>query len=301
VGWPATTAVNAGGAGGGPGTGEVDIVLLTNFTGTTTLTGTSRSCGLKLPDGILTGLGMAATGGGTKILIQVPNATWDKITRTFAVTGTQSGFNIGDTLDTTASTGLLGLADSSGYGTPTAAPSKTWPAACASGTCLPAGSFMQSDLQDDDNDGHPGITAIPASTNGYALPPTQAILAPVANQVFIVSRNTIALSGMHAVDCTHGTGTAKITSFDNHVVGCTTICPNPPPALGCTTGTTVEACNSDAVGFLDANRTIYGYDQTMGDLISPTHPVTGTVKTVQIAAGSSCADARAQFGTTFNQ
>jgi len=267
---------------------------LTDFMGTTNLTGKSQSCGLKLPDLILNTTGMLATGNGTKILIQVPNATWDKITRTFAVTGTQTGFNIGDKLDTMASTGLLGLADSSGYGDPT----KAWPPVCSATGCLPAGSFMSGDLQDDDGDGNPGITAVPASTNGYALPPTTTVFAPVANAVYIVSRNTIQLSGMHALDCTHGTGTASITSFDNHVVGCTTVCPM--NLIGCNTGNTPQKCTSMQVNFLDTNRTIYGYDMNANDLASTSHPISGTVSTVQLAPGSKCSDARAAYAPTFN-
>ena len=51
------------------------------------------------------------------------------------------------------------------------------------------------------------------------------------------------------------------------------------------------------MSFLDQNRTIYGYDQTSGDVISASHPVMGTVTTVQLPAGSKCSDARAAFGT----
>jgi hypothetical protein len=192
------------------------------------------------------------------------------------------------------STGLLGLTDASGYGDPT----KAWPPICSSSSCLPAGSFTMADTQDDDGDGNVGITATPLSTGGYALPPTTTIFAPVANAVYIVSRNTIQLNGMHAVDCTHGTGTAKITAFDNHVIGCTTICPS---GLGtCTTGSTPQKCTSAQVNFLDTNRTIYGYDMTAGDLASTSHPISGTVSTVQLAAGSKCSDARAAFAPTFN-
>jgi hypothetical protein len=290
VGWPSSTAGNAG-------TGNVNILLLSNFTGTTTLTGTAQSCGLVLPDLTLNTTGMAATGGGSKIQIQVKNAAWDAIKRTFPVTGTQSGFNIGDSLDTNASIGLLGLTDASGYGTA----SKAWPPYCndPSVDCSMAGSFMASDLQDDDKDNKPAITATPLNNSTYALPPTKALFAPVANEVYIVSRNEIAIKGMHATDCTHGTGTATISLFDNHVVGCTTVCPS--GLLGCSTGTTPQKCTSAQISFLDQNRTIYGYDQNMGDVISSSHTVTGMVQTVQLPTGSNCAAARAAFGSTFAQ
>ncbi len=292
VGWPSTGVSYASDDATHGVKGEVDILLLTNFTGTTTLTGTSQSCGLVLPPLVLNAIGGAAAGGGdgTKVLIQVTNSTWDKITRTFPVMGTQTGFNIGDMLNTSPSVGLLGLTNASGYNVDT----KAWPANCATGTCTPAGSFTMATLQDDDMDTLAGITAAPSTTTGFALPPTKAVFAPVADKVYIVSRNEIALNGMHAVDCTHGTGTAKITLFDNHVVGCHQT--NPP---GMNFGTPGE-CMTDAVQFLDDNRTVYGYDSTSGHLASPSHPIMGTVSTVQVAAGATCAMARSVFSPTFN-
>jgi hypothetical protein len=291
VSWPSTASSNAG-------TGSVNLLLLTNVTGTTTFSGTSQWCGQTFPDVILNALGMTATGGGTKMLYEVPNATWDSITRTFPVTGTQSGFDIGDTLDISPSTGLLGLADSSGYGTPASAPSKAWPPACSSSSCLPAGSFMTSDLQDDDGDGNPGITAVPSNTGGYADPPTTTTFAAAASLVYVVSRTTMQLSGMHTVDCTHGAGTASITLFDTHVVGCKAICPS--GVLGCNTGSTPQACTSAQVGFLDANRPVYGYDMTAGDTVSAAHPIAGSFSTVQLSGGAACSAARAAFSPTFD-
>jgi len=281
--WPSTAVSYASDTAGD----EVDILLLTTFTGTSALTGTSRSCGLVLPPLVLNAIGGAAAGGAdkTKVQIQVLNTTWDKITRTFPVTGTQSGFNIGDTLDTSPSIGLLGLTNASGYNVNT----KAWPPTCTTG-CTPAGSFMMAQLQDDDNDTKPAITANPSQASGYALPPTANILSQVADEVYIVSRNEIALNGMHAVDCYHGTGTAKITLFDNHVVGCHVT------SLHGTAG----ACSTDQVSFLDTNRTIYGYDTTAGHVASPSNPIMGTVSTVQVPADATCAMARAAFSPTFN-
>jgi hypothetical protein len=237
---------------------------------------------LVLPDLIFNGTGMIATGGGTKLNIQILNTTWDAITRTFPTTGTQSGWNTGDTQDTNPALGLIGLSNSSAYNSDT----KPWPASCATG-CTPAGSFMSSDLQDDDGDGLPGITAHPSTATGYALPPTSDLFAEVADQVYIVSRNEIAISGMDT-DCVtgKGTGTATITLFDNHVVGCHVTNPS-----GQNFGTP-GPCTSSQVSFLDDNRTIYGYDQTMGDTISKSHPVTGTATVARLASTATCADAR---------
>jgi hypothetical protein len=292
VGWPSSTAGNAG-------TDTINIWLLATLTGDGTLSGTAQSCGLKLPDLVLNSLGMTATGGGTKIQIQILNSTWDKITRTFAVTGTQTGFTVGSTQTTNPSVALLGLKDTGTY----AMDSTAWPptctttgqcassplVTCTSGTCTGAhgGSFVGADLTDDDGDGKPGITANPASTNGYVLPPTAALFAASADQVYIVSRNEVAITGMRMTDCAHLSGTAKLTLFDNHVVGCHTAAYTD----GLQTMHPAADCSSDEVQFLDTNRTIYGSDQ-MGTAISKTNPVMGTATSVLLSASAKCSDAR---------
>jgi hypothetical protein len=294
VGWPSSTAGNAG-------TGPISIWLLTHFMTVTNagtgqmLSGTSQSCGTTLPDLQLNSTGMAATGGGTKLNIQLLNTTWDKVTRTFPTTATQTGWNTGDTQTTNPALGLLGLPSSGSYNSDTAA----WPPVCATGMCassppvsctggtcsgMYAGSFAGSAVTDDDGDGNPGITAYPSTASGYALPPTSALFAQVADEVYIVSRNEIAITGKD-MNCATGTGTgtANITLFDNHVVGCHVT------SLHGTAG----PCTSDQAGFLDSNRTIYGYDQTMGDAISKAHPVMGTASIVRLVSTATCADARA--------
>ncbi len=293
VGWPASTA-------GTKGTGTINIWLLTHLTGDTTVSGSAQSCGLTLPDLTLSSLGMTATGGGTKIQIQILNSTWDKVSRTFNVTGTEDGWNIGDTQDTNPAVALIGLTSSSTYASDTQA----WPAVCATGKCASsppvtcmggtcsgtyAGSFPGSMVTDDDGDGFPGVTANPRTSNGYVLPPTADLFAASADQVYIVSRNEIAISGKRMTDCTHQTGTASVTLFDNHVVGCHTAAYT-SKATGMHPA---AACTSDEVGFLDTNRTIYGYDDTAGDSISKAHPVVGTSETVELAAGAKCSDVRA--------
>jgi hypothetical protein len=280
----------------------VSIWLLTKFNvAGTALTGTSQSCALSLPDLALNLTGMMATGGGTKLNIQIGpgtgidnpmNTTWDKITRTFPVSGTLAGWNTGDMQTVAPSLGLLGLTDtamSTGmnpgkYSVDTTA----WPPYCAN-NCTPAGSFTMADLSDDDGDGKPGITAYPSTDSGYALPPTTSLFAEVADEVYIVSRNEIAISGK-STDCVNGkgTGTATITLFDNHVVGCHATNP-----MGQNFGTP-GPCTSSQVSFLDLNRTIYGYDMTMGDSISKAHPVTTTnVSVVRLPATAKCSDVRA--------
>jgi hypothetical protein len=284
VGWPDNIAAVGG-------TGTVSIWLLSKFTGTSTLTGTSQSCGTTLPDLTLTNLGSIGAGAGgntAKVQIQILNSTWDKISRTFVTTGTQNGFQIGNSQDTNPAVGLIGLGQSSTYATDTT----TWPPYCATGKCIGSsttGSFATSDVVDDDHDTFPGITANPLNgTDSYVYPPTNTTCGAPADQVYIVSRNEIAITGMKTA-CGKGTGTAKITLFDNHVVGCHAA------AFQCnalSAKVPAAPCTDGQVQFLDQNRTIYGYDMSAGDTASPSHPISGTATVVQLADSATCDDVR---------
>jgi hypothetical protein len=243
---------------------------------------------------------------GTKVSIQILPSTFAKITRTFQTSGSQSGWNTGSTLMTNPAIGLLGLSQTSTY----AMDSTAWPdvngcsANCActgtgmgssasfSGTC---GVFQGSDVTDDDGDGFPGITANPKSdpcTGGgaactYTYPPTSLTafaVPPLADQVYIVSRNELSLSGMRMNSCTQGSGTAKITLFDNHVVGCHAT------ASTSATGTTTPAatCTSAQVAFLDDNRTIY--TASNGNAASNSNAIMGTVTVAQLSSTATCSD-----------
>jgi hypothetical protein len=313
VSWPAALAISQG-------TGNVDIWLLStlNVQGDGgAFTGTAKTCGTTLPDIDLNGVGQSATccpscgTNGTcswnKVQVAFNDMEWDTlITTTFATSGMQTGWNPGDTLDTNTTMGLLGLTVSS-YGNNTTP--QAWPAACASGcactgtgtgsaavfsgTC---GSFPGADVTDDDGDGFPGITSnpTPSSTNPvYTLPPTHVSLGaipPLADKLYIVSRNQLELSGMRMTSCTAGTGTAKITLFDNHVVGCHA---NETSTDGDNTFTgPAGACDSSQVNFVDGSRTVYGTSQSTSTPISASNPVTGTVTVQQLSAGATCAQVR---------
>jgi hypothetical protein len=287
--WPASTA-------SATGTGNAEIWLLTNETATgagdLVFTGQTLSCGTTLPDIDLNALGAAAVCAPTltcpsKVQIQILPATFDKITRMFPTNGSQTSWNPGGTLMTAPALGLLGLSATGTYQTPSTA----WPAYCASnctgvtcaaGTCsgTMGGSFAGAAITDDDGDGFPGITANPLSNSTYTLPPTTVSLfsvPPLADQVYIVSRNQLSISGMRKTDCNQGTGTATITLFDNHVVGCHIASP-------------AAACTSAQVSFLDQNRTIYG--PNANNVASQSMPIMGTATIKQLPAGSKCSDAR---------
>jgi hypothetical protein len=275
--WPASTA-------SATGTGNAEIWLLTNETATgagdLVFTGQTLSCGTTLPDIDLNALGAAAVCAPgltcpSKVQIQILPATFDKITRMFPTNGSQTSWNPGGTLMTTPALGLLGLSATGTY----QMPSTAWPAYCAN-NCTPDGAFTAADITDDDMDGHPGITANPTSNTMYTFPPTTVSLfsvPPLADQVYIVSRNQLSISGMRKTDCNQGTGTATITLFDNHVVGCHIASP-------------AAACTSAQVSFLDQNRTIYG--PNANNVASQSMPIMGTATIKQLPAGSKCSDAR---------
>ena len=196
----------------------------------------------------------------------------------------QSGFNVGATEDTSPAVGLVGLAQSSTYAMDTT----KWPIDCPTTGCTGSDWFKSTDIVDDDGDGNPGITANPLNSNGYTYPPTNTTCGAPATQIYIVSRNEIAITGMRMGDCSHGSGTASITLFDNHVVGCMHGTEN---AHGVCSAVTPGACAATEIAFLDDNRTKYGYDQTAGDAFSKSHPAAnGKATIVALAAGATCSD-----------
>ena len=294
--WAQSLASNAG-------SGNVSIWLLSQATttgaGDLQFSGKAESCGTSLPDIDLNGLGTSAVCApgdtcGTKVSVQILPSTFAKITRTFPTSGMQSGWNPGATLTTVPALGLLGLTQASPYSTDTTA----WPDTSGCSTaCTPFGVFMSSYNSDDDMDGNPGITANPKNDTGanpvYTYPPTATTFfarPPLADQVYIVSRNEIALSGTRmgtgSNACTQGSGASKITLFDNHVVGCHSLSTSTNGDVSFTgpAGT----CDSSQVSFLDSNRTIY--TAANGNAASPTNAITGTVNVSEFASTATCAD-----------
>jgi hypothetical protein len=250
--WPGTTSAQAG-------SGTVHIWLLSDFTASgNSFSGTTRTCGTTLPGVTLTGLGSIAA-GGSKVQILLGDSVWSASAMpTYMSTGTQTGYNPGDTITVNPTVALIGLAlpqgtDPSSY----AWPSSTW--SFPSGTTFP----------DHDGDGNPGITATPQMGNGYVDPPTAVGLggsAPSADQIYVATRSDIALSGKWS-SCTDQSGTATINHFDNHVVGC-----HIKNGGACTTG----AANTQA-DFIDQNRTVYA-------------PGSATFVAKTLASGAKCSD-----------
>jgi hypothetical protein len=213
--------------------------LLSKFTPSgNNFSGPSQTCGLSLPDVALNGLGSIAA-GGSKVQIQIPPTVWAKASMpTYNATGTQAGWGPPNTFSVDPALALVGLAVPSGTDPAT----MTWP---SSSWSFPSGTTFP----DHDGDSNPGITASPLSGNGYVYPPTAIGLggsAPGADQVYIATRTQVALSGKWT-SCSDLSGTATVSIFDNHVVGC-----HIHGGSTCTTG----SANTQA-DFLDQNRTIY--------------------------------------------
>jgi hypothetical protein len=278
VSWPA--AVTSGVTVTTAGTGNIQLVLLSHETTGADAgahTGTSRTCATVLPavqfaSGVNGFVGIPS--GDTGYLeISLPDSLWDNITRTTNISGSSTGWNPGSVVTTNASVGAVGLAAASSFVNPATA----WPAACTS-NCTPNGVFMMSDLSNDDGDGNPGVTVLGVKmlngTNDYILPPVSASPGGAsADKIYIASRTELSVSSTRQ-DCDTGTGTANVTLFDNHVVGCHL--------------TTGAACTSAEASFLDTNRVVY------------TLKTGATVNTKQIRnnPNPTCAQARSAVGFT---
>ncbi len=209
-----------------------------------TLTGTGQTCNIALPDIQLSST-IALILGATSVQIQIPPAVWAQTT-TFPMTATQTGWGPTGTFVTGATL------SSYGFSLPAAmnAAPYAWP---ATSWTLPQGSVTSP------------LVAAPlnGTVNGvkYTYPPVDGLATAKADQVDIVSRNEIALNGTWS-SCSEQSGTASVSLFDNHVVGC-----HLSGGSTCTTGST-----GSQAGFLDSNRTVY----TVGMATFTAKTVTGT-------------------------
>jgi hypothetical protein len=210
VSWDGTLAVASG-------SGKVHVWSRTKFNDSgDSATLESVSCGTVLPDITTTQIG----DGGSKILPEIPNASWDNPNMpTFAGTATRNG----TTLNINSGTALLGLSLSN--------VNAAWPAATA---ITPV---------DHDGDGKPGISAIPRNGGGYKMPPTSTAKTSRADKLYLAIRNVMTLTGP-ADGCPQTySGTANVTKFENHVIGCHV--------------SGGGECSSSQSKFVDDNRTIF--------------------------------------------
>jgi hypothetical protein len=186
----------------------------------TALSAMTRPCGSDLPE-----LTLNALAGGGKFDIEVPDSVWDSPSAPqVSGVGTIDGFDVGSTLHTEVTSLLVGLTMPD--------PEGQWPETHAEITTVDA-----------DDDGKPGFTGVPKTGSGYVLPPLIPPLigpAPTADQIYMVSRTAMGLSGTMS-SCTEQSGTVTVTFFDNHIVGCHV--------------TGGGDCAPADVDFLDTNRT----------------------------------------------
>ena len=235
VSWPGTLGTSAG-------SGEFNLWNLYRVVvDVDTVTTSISPCGSELPP-----LTFSALVGGGQSLIEIPTSVWDipDFPR-FAGTANIGGFEPGSTFSTTPAVSLVGLS--------MADPAAQWP-----------DSYTDVTTTDPDADGSPGITAIPASGDGFTSPPV-SIIGPRVDQVNIVSRTATQLDGTFS-SCTELSGAATLALFDNHVVGCRTV--------------DGDACNDAQTDFVDSNRTVYEVEEG------------GTFTARILDEGATCADVR---------
>ena len=119
---------------------------------------------------------------------------------------------------------------------------------------------------DHDGDGFPGIVAIPKTTDGYSTIPVQMASNPRADKIYLAIRNIMTLSATFEGCPESYNGTANVTKFDNHVIGC--------HVKG------GGECNTTQRDFVDSNTTVY----KLG---------TANFTAKRVSADASCADVRA--------
>jgi hypothetical protein len=217
--WPATAGTMGCDESSGC-KGTIYIWLLSRFdVSGQMMTGTTTTCGNQIPTVELTQLGSESEGvpsGGAKVTIQFPSSVWDAVAMNplkapVSSAGVLGGWNVGSSFKVDPTAASFGLKPSS----PLTAGSATWPAS--------QGDIASTDMNDDDNDGHPGVTAIPSSTDGNSLPATGLSTtppyAPQADKLYLVLRTGLSFYGS-ATSCTDMSGTAKALVFNEHVVGC---------------------------------------------------------------------------------
>jgi hypothetical protein len=140
-------------------------------------------------------------------------------------------------------------------------------------TTTPWPAVGSQHIVDDDLDGKMGITVVPAPGNGYSLPPTD-LSGGRADLIYIAERTVSFLAGSITA-CDKITGSVTITSINNKPSIDSSV-------IGCRKVGGVECVANDAA-FIDANRPQY----------TPTS--LGTITTVRMPSGTTCADVRKQF------
>jgi hypothetical protein len=233
VSWASSLAIKSG-------SGVVHIWTKTTFDDDgSTATTESMSCGSALP--VIT---TSAFAGNKKVLPEIPDTAWDSPSMPkFKGTMTRSG----NTVMIDPGVALIGLTMEN----PTAA----WPSRTAI-TGLDA-----------DGDGKLGLTAIPKDGDGFSPPPTSIQQTKFADKLYLVTRNIMTMQATQEGCPQTINGTASVTKFDNHVIGC--------HVKG------GGECSDSEAQFVDDNRTVY----TVGtaSFVSKVIPETATCADIRAA------------------
>jgi hypothetical protein len=216
VSWDSTLAVSKS-----TGTPKVHVWTKSTFDENGNMaTVVSRSCGSTLPTIIPSALAQSFT-GTKKILPEIPDATWEVSSMpTFSGTATKNG----NTVTMNPGPALVGLTMSN--------PTGTWP------------SVANIMGVDHDSDTKLGLTAIPKTNDGYSAIPVELKAGPKrADKVYLAIRNQMTMTATFEGCPETYSGTANVTKFDNHVIGC--------HVQG------GSECNTDQRDFVDENTTVY--------------------------------------------
>jgi len=210
VGWAGSLALMGG-------NGEVHVWTKSQFAvAADGIHVTSRSCGSRLPE-----IKLSILGGGYSVLPEIPDTIWDVAAMpTFTGLATRS-----------PSGGLVVSPGVALVGLSMADPLAAWP--IANGVVG----------VDHDADGNLGITALPRQGGGFMAPPTSLSQSTRVDKLFLSIRTVMSLHSDTAGCPEQDEGTADVTKFDNHVIGC--------HVSGGSDCTTAER------DFVDGNRTVY--------------------------------------------
>jgi hypothetical protein len=234
-----------------PGTGKVHLWNKTRLAinGTMVSGDETAACGSALPEFELGTIGGFVV-GGTKVAVVIPDQVWDSPAMPkFHSQGTLSSWSIGGAADLEPTVALVGVTMSNPMG--------PWPTA--------AQINMQMSAVDADGDMKPGFTATSRNDTPYTYPPTAALGGAKADMLYLATRTVIVLHGS-LTTCEDLSGTANVTMFDNHVVGCHV--------------QNGGDCNPTQADFVDSSRTIYT-------------PTGATFTAKKLADGATCAAVRA--------
>ncbi len=250
ISWPATLAATEG-------SGDLHIWLKShsiisgtpNPDGSYSINSTAKSCGSYIPDI------ESLIRPGEMMSIVIPDEIWELAGMPeTASTGTMSSNGPNATISMQPSGSAIGVTMTDPLNDP-------WPA---------TGAEMLGSQIDHDQDGSPGITGNPRSDGPYKLPPVDAIggalgTGPFADKLYLATRVVMTIDGVRT-SCTTASGTATVSYFDNHVLGC--------HVQG------AGECDAIQAEFIDTMRTVYEIHAA-------------TFEQVDVPDTANCADVRA--------